>query len=148
MRVLQTLGRHKLTNQEGIFQYRRDHDGVYLDFSVGLTTSLPATAIRFAHAQWTSILTAFANQPNTTFRLTASNAGQVPPFQSVYDTLKNCGTSPTDAAAGGNVAWHDSYCAAVAAVLEHEGSLDLYAGPLGPHGGQQHSTPIHLAKDF
>jgi hypothetical protein len=75
-----------------------------------------------------------------TFRLTG--AGSVP-ADSVYDTLKQSGVKPYDATAGATpgtqVNWHDSYCAAVAAILEHEGSLDLYAGGSGP---------IQLARDF
>jgi hypothetical protein len=147
MRVLQTLGRHRATNQEGIFQYRRDQKGVFIDLSVGQAGSLSAKAIRISHGGWRGILKAFADKSMTTFRLTAANASGRPPRQSVYTTLKKSGVLPKNTVTGAPVPWRDPYCAAIAAILEHEGSLDLYAGPLGHHKGRVYSTPIHLGRD-
>lgn len=135
MKVLQTLGRHQANGQEGIFQYRRTPDGVVIDSSVGQANLNPAT-FTLTSNEWQAILTAI-RAAGTTYRLTRTNTPD-PPRLSLYDMISNAVPNP----AGGWV-WTDSHRSYVAAILEHEGSIDHYAGTLG--GG--HTTPIILAHD-
>lgn len=107
MKVLQTLGKHG-GQQEGVFQYRRDSRGVYIE--PFLETQAP---IHVPNDQWSSILTEL--EANTTFRLTRSDSDGP---SSLYDLIqKNAPSAVSDS--------HRSY---VAAILEHEGSIDLYHG--------------------
>ena len=137
MRIMQTLGRHKAKDQEGIFQYRRDTHGVLIDFSVGRANTLPMVRITVSVADWQQLLAAFAAAQASHFRLTRANAKKAPPLASVYATIKSALPKP------GGASWHDSYAAAIAAILEHEGSLDLYGGILQRGIG----CSIVLAKD-
>lgn len=135
MKVLQTLGRHSAAGQEGIFQYKRTQTGVWIDSTVGHANLNPGR-ITITNAEWTAILTAIANQPNETFRLTRTNTND-PPRQSVYDTVASAVPNPV------GWTWNDSWLAYVCAILEHEGSIDHYGGSLGQGIG----APIILARD-
>ncbi len=124
---MQTIGRHKATNQEGIFQYKRTADGVYIDVSIGAAVSVPSGVITLTSTEWQQILAAIANEAQDTFRLTAPKSNSVGPMQSLYQTIASAVPKPTH-----GYGWHDSYKAAVCAILEHEGSVDFSAGTHGP----------------
>lgn len=134
MKVLQTLGRHQSTQQEGIFQYKRSTQGVEIDLSVG-QTSLPIQQITLTADEWQRILAAIEHAHGQTFRLTRSTTGNAP-HNSLYDTISGAVPHPN---AGFN--WNDSYRACVAAILEHEGTIDHYGGPLG--GGEHAAIVLH-----
>lgn len=136
MKVLQTLGRHRAV-QEGIFQYRRDVDGVYIDSSVGRATLTPAQVL-ITRKEWTKILRAMRNSEYGTFRLTGTAPFDQPPNQSLYELISDAVPSPE-----GGWTWNDSFKSYVCAILEHEGSIDLYHGVLGPGN----SAIICLARD-
>lgn len=135
MKVLQTLGRHK--TQEGIFQYRRTADGVYIDASIGQAKSLNPSDVVLTHDEWTAILVALGAASGETFRLTRTNTPDAPQ-QSLYDTIFSAVQKPSK-----GWQWNDSWLAYVSAILEHEGSVDHYGGSLGPGAG----APIILARD-
>lgn len=135
MKVLQTLGRHR--SQEGIFQYRRTADGVIIDGGVGRAELVPRI-ITLTTVEWSRILQAIRNAPQGSFRLTGTPPFATPPNQSLYDLLSDEVEIPD-----GGWQWNDSWKAYVCAILEHEGSIDLYHGVLG----QGHSTAICLASD-
>lgn len=126
MKVLQTLGRHGGT-QAGVFQYRRTADGVVIDSSIGRANLDPAQ-ITVTNEEWTAILSAIRNSQTATFRLTGVAPFPEPPNSSLYELL---GQAVPDPQREWN--WHDSWKACVCAILEHEGSIDLYHGPLGPN---------------
>ncbi len=136
MKVMQTLGRHG-GHQEGIFQYRRDVQGVQIDGSVGQAPG-HAPPCYLTNAEWTHLLEAIANAPQSSFRLTPGPQGQ-PPNQNLYQLISDTIPHPQ-----GGWNWNDSLRSYVCAILEHEGSIDLYAGALGPH----HSVFIALARDI
>jgi len=125
MKVLQTLGAYG-GQQTGIFQYRRTPEGVHIDASVGRATLNPDT-IRLSRREWTAILQALQAAQQETFRLTGAAPFQQPPNQSLYELMRNAVPHPHD-----GWQWNDSWHAYVCAILEHEGSIDLYHGPLGP----------------
>lgn len=137
MKILQTLGRHG-GHQEGIFQYRRAPDGVFIDSSVGRAQLTPAT-IMLTTQEWVAILDAIQRAAQGTFRLTGSPPFTQPPNQSLYELLSAAVPTP---ASGWQ--WQDSWRAYVCAILEHEGSIDLYHGLLGPG----HSAVVCLARDI
>ncbi len=137
MKVLQTLGRHGGA-QEGIFQYRRKSHGVEIDGSVGQANLNPATVL-ITTEEWSQILGAIEHAPQGSFRLTGAGQFQAPPNQSLYELLQATVAHPA-----GGWAWNDSWKSYVCATLEHEGSIDLYHGVLGPH----HSATITLARDI
>lgn len=126
MKVLQTLGAHG-GNQTGIFQYRRTPAGVNIDASVGQANINPNN-ITLTTAEWTSILQAMADASRQTFRLTGTPPFAHPPNQSLYRLIQLAVPSPA-----GGWQWNDSLKSYVCAVLEHEGSIDLYHGRLGQH---------------
>lgn len=136
MKVLQTLGAHGGA-QTGIFQYRRTPDGVHIDASVG-QANLNPDQITFTSAEWGAMLTAIRNAQNQTFRLTGVPPFPQPPNDSLYRLLGAAVPNPA-----GGWQWNDSWRSYVCAILEHEGSIDLYHGGLGPNA----SAIICLAKD-
>lgn len=138
MKVLQTLGRHQ-GNQAGIFQYRRTPNGVNIDARVGQAEKL--VDIWITSEEWQAILTALSKAQYETFRLTPSSNSTVTkqPNQSLYDFIRKTLPKPS-----GGWSWTDSYLSYVCAILEHEGSIDLYHGPLGP----EFQAVIALARDF
>jgi hypothetical protein len=137
MKVLQTLERHKHTAQEGIFQYRRTRAGVEIDASIGRADLDPAKIV-LSNDEWVAILKAIGGCRGKTFRLTWTKTA-APPKQSLYNTISRAVPKP-----GGGWKWNDSYRSYVAAVLEHEGSIDHYGGVLGRGVGH----PIVLARDL
>lgn len=136
MKVLQTLGKHQGV-QAGIFQYRRQPDGVYIDSAVGQANLTPPE-ITISNADWCSILDVIKNSTQNSFRLTGAAQSAAPPNQSLYDSLSLAVPNPS----GWN--WNDSWKSYVCAILQHEGSVDLYHGPLG----QGHQAIICLSKDI
>jgi hypothetical protein len=137
MKVLQTLGRHGGA-QEGIFQYRRRSQGIEIDGSVGQANLDPARVLITTN-EWSQILRAIEQAPQESFRLTGVGPFPAPPNQSLYELLQTTVAHPA-----GGWAWNDSWKSYVCAILEHEGSIDLYHGVLG----QQHSATITLARDI
>jgi hypothetical protein len=138
MKVLQTLGRHG-SHPKGIFQYKRSATVVTIDASIGLT-QLEPVSITLTTAEWTAILTAIETSEQNSFRLALSTLREPPPpHQSLYDTITQAVPSPM---AGWS--WNDAWRAYVCAILEHEGSIDLYYGALGP----EHAVFIPLARDI
>ncbi|MBI5536007.1 MAG: hypothetical protein HY898_25025 [Deltaproteobacteria bacterium] len=136
MKVLQTLGRHGGA-QEGVFQYKRDVDGVLINATIS-NANLNPNVIRLSHAEWTSILAAIAQANGETFRLTGAPPFPAPPNQSLYELLPTAVRNPA-----GGWQWNDSWKSYICAILEHEGSIDLYHGTLGP----QHVAIIALRRD-
>lgn len=92
VKVLQTIGRHSASGQEGIFQYKRTVKGVFIDSSVGRAALTP-DKVTITHDEWTSILKAIEALPQQTFRLTRSGTGDKP-TQSMYDTISSAVPSP------------------------------------------------------
>lgn len=135
MKVMQTLGRHANT-QEGIFQYRRTGVGVRIDTRIGRAEV--GGEFVLTHDEWTAILKAIRSSSTKVFRITRSNSGK-PPKQSLYDLISQAVPTPSK---GWN--WTDSVRACVVAILEHEGSIDLYHGTLG--GG--HTSLICLKRNY
>jgi hypothetical protein len=119
MKVLQTLGRHA-GHQEGIFQYRRTPDGVVIDGSVGQALLNPEL-VTLTTQEWTAILQAIRGAGQGSFRLTGTRPFAEPPNQSLYELLTDTVSAPA-----GGWQWNDSWKAYVCAILEHEGSIDLY----------------------
>jgi hypothetical protein len=124
VKVLQTLGRHG-GGQEGIFQYRRNSEGVYIDTSVGQADITPAQ-IQITNDEWRTIIHALETESGTTFRITGSPPFDSPPNTSLHDLIRRVIPRPNY---GGP--WHPSLFSYIAAILEHEGTLDLYHGTLG-----------------
>lgn len=121
MKVLQTLGRHG-GQLEGIFKYRRHTDGVEIE----LISVTPRRTFTLTSDEWVAILKQLRKGKAKTFTLT----------QDLYPLLRIAVPNP-------NGGWNwsrGSDEAAVCAVLEHEGSIDLY------HGGRN-SVKIHLRRD-
>ncbi|WP_157605495.1 hypothetical protein [Schlesneria paludicola] len=137
MKVLQTLGRHGGA-QEGVFQYKRSTNGVVIDNSIGSASVTPPVAT-LSTTEWTTILLAIENAQQASFRLTGQPPFAEPPNQSLYQLFSDAVPNP---AGGWN--WHDSRKAAICAILEHEGSIDLYHGVLGP----LHAANITIARDI
>lgn len=136
MKVLQTLGRHAAA-QEGIFQYKRTADGVYIDSAIGQATLNP-TNITITRQEWTNILRALRDAPQATFRLTGAPPFDTPPNQGLYQLLSDTIQNPQN-----GWTWNDSWKSYICAILEHEGSIDLYSGALG----QGNAAIICLTKD-
>ena len=137
MKVLQTLGRHGGA-QEGVFQYKRTADGVFINSSIGAAALNPPT-ITVTTSEWTRILSAIQNAPHASFRITGQPPFNEPPHQSLYQLFSTTVPNPSF-----GWRWHDSRKASICAILEHEGSIDLYHGVLGPN----HAANITLARDI
>ncbi len=135
MKVMQTLGRHA-GHQEGIFQYKRTNKGVFVDLTVGQTQN--GKVYRFALSEWSSILKEVAKCSHKTFGLSSDGQSKTTARRTLYQVVSDAVRAPTD---GWN--WTDSLRAAVCAVLEHEGTIDLYHGPLGNGNGHAY---ISLAR--
>ena len=138
MKTLQTLGCHG-GRQTGIFQYKRTNIGVHIDLSIGRSKKLAQKKIDLTHQEWGDILTTIGNQNQNTLRITNQNPANVPPYNSLYALIDVAVPAPSS---GFN--WHDSYKACICAILEHEGSVDLYHGTLG----RNNSAMICLKRDF
>ncbi|CAK8713470.1 MAG: hypothetical protein CDV28_102190 [Candidatus Electronema aureum] len=132
MKVLQTLGR------KGIFKYRRQTDGVYIDSFLD-QGALNPPQITITHEEWLNILKAIENTAQGSFRLSGEQPFSTPPNQSLYELLTDAVPNPQ-----GGWKWNPSRQAYVCAILEHEGTIDLYHGALGP----DHQAIICLRKDI
>jgi len=137
VKVLQTLGRHGGA-QEGVFQYKRSSNGVVIDNSIGAAAVEPPQAT-LTSQEWSAILMAIENASQATFRLTGQPPFNEPPNQSLYSIISSAVPNPA-----GGWSWHDSRKAAICAILEHEGSVDLYHGVLGA----SHAANITIARDI
>ncbi len=124
MKVLQTLGR-KGGAQEGIFQYRRGAAGVLIDASVGQANLNPNRVV-LTHGEWRAILDEIQTTNQKTLRLTGQPPFAQAPNRSLYHLLRQAVPSPA-----GGWSWNNSWKAYVCAILEHEGSIDLYHGTIG-----------------
>ncbi|MBP2835687.1 hypothetical protein [Dickeya parazeae] len=118
MKVLQTLGVHGSTGQAGIFQYRRTAQGIEIDSSIGFSSTGGRTII--LHQSWINLLITFSQQ-NSVWDLS-----------SLRTYIQNY------------LSVDGSTASAVAAILEHEGSMDLYGGVVGVGQG----VSIHLQRDY
>lgn len=142
MRVMQTLGRHGGT-QEGIFQYKRGSVGVTIDPSIARTTgnSVPKNLVVISSAEWNRILDRIEQAPLQTFRITEPVAGSpAQPSQSLHTLIQTAVPAPAN-----GWKWDDSYLSYVCAVLEHEGTIDLYHGLMG---GNNPPAIIELRRDI
>lgn len=135
MKVMQTLGRHGGVH-EGIFKYKRTSAGVEIDTTIGQSNQKGTWLL--SHSEWTMILTTIGAVASTTLRISPSQSGN-PPNAALYDLIGQAIPQP---AAGWT--WHDSIKACVVAILEHEGSIDLYHGTLGG----LHTAFICLQRDY
>lgn len=134
MKVLQTLGQFGGA-QAGIFQYRRTPVGVIIDASIGPAQPNPSS-ITIPHDDWNLFLTAIGNAPQRTFRITGARRARRQPQVSLQMILQAALPNPQ----GWN--WNNgSWLSYICAILEHEGSIDLY------HGGRN-GIPIALRRDF
>jgi hypothetical protein len=136
MKVLQSLGRAR-GQVEATFRYRRSSQNVTIDASINRNYNQTPAQIVLTNAEWNAILTAIESAANETFRITNTGAAGDQPTQSL-NLLFAAAVTPV------GWAWNDSWVAYVAAILEHEGSLDLYHGALGP----TQSAVIALARDI
>ena len=136
MKVVETLGQHQ--GQKGVFQYKRVPAAVVIDTSIGTATLTPPQ-VTLTDAEWKAILHAIENAPRNSFRLTGTPPFITPPNQALREVIQQAVPLPT-----GNWTWNDSWLAYVCAILEHEGSIELYAGSLGPGG----SAYIPLRRDL
>lgn len=127
MKVLQTLGRHA-GHQEGIFQYKRTSRGVSIDLTVGQIQN--GKVYRFALIEWSAILKEVAKCSHKTFGLSSDGQAKTTTKRTLYQVVSDAVPMPID-----GWTWTDSLRAAVCAVLEHEGTIDLYHGPLGNGNG-------------
>lgn len=117
MKVLQTLGVHAPTRQAGIFQYKRTSTGVHIDTTVGQAAEGGTYFI--LNDAWGAMIAAL------------SSGGVVNTLQELKGIISaQLGVDGTGAAA-------------VAAILEHEGSIDHYGGL----AGQGEHVSINLRVD-
>ena len=117
MKVLQTLGKHGGA-QEGIFQYKRTALGVHIDYSVGRIDPQQPQQILITNNDWCLLLEELQNMTKTTFSLSSELYQFISKVKPKLSSLNGIPLS-------------DSIKASIAAILEHEGTLDLYGGPRG-----------------
>ena len=121
MKVLQSLGQHGGTQQVAVFQYRRNPAGVEVQ-------SVPAgDSFCISAQEWQSMLGKLAQSSRATFPL----SGEDSLHSRILEALPGKGFNP-------------SHAAKIAAILEHEGSIDHYGGVMG----QGQSASIYLRRDF
>lgn len=135
MKIMQTLGRHA-NKQEGIFQYRRSAKGVLIYTTIGLAAS--AGKFVLTHEEWAIILKRIKRNRTKVFRITRSISPK-PPKSALYELISTAVPKPS---AGWS--WSDPVRACVVAILEHEGSIDLYHGTLG----SGHTSLICLRRNY
>lgn len=119
MKVLQTLGTQG--GQHGIFQYMRTDEGVYIDIAIGTAKCTPEDHITLTNKEWQSILASLKTQG--ILNLTGGDSGT---GATLHEIIMHEVQNPKNFSA-----WTSSYLAAVCAILQHEGSIDYYAGPAG-----------------
>lgn len=139
MKVLQTLGKYKRDNAEGVFAYRRLASSVWFE-SVIVRKRKAAWSFEIDNVAWQKLLTVLAQRTGpATYRLSPSDTAD-PPTTALIDTIRSAISPSPKAISGKRPPGWASY---VAAVLEHEGSIDIYGGP----GGAGVGLPICLSPD-
>jgi len=121
MKIVQTLGKHQ--GYEGAFAYRRTSRSVEIDTTINARYKCNPARVRIRNSAWNSFLRLIESQRNETFRITRATAG-AQPRQSLHTLIARHFV-------GNNWAHNDSIGACIVAILEHEGVVDLYHGPLG-----------------
>lgn len=111
MKVLQTLGPYNKDSQVGIFQYRRVSAGVEI-IPIDQIGKNSLNSVIIPHDNWLEMLSELAGDTNTVHGLTA-----------LKNNLKKY--------LGKVTGLHNNHMPAVAAILEHEGSIDHYGGKIG-----------------
>lgn len=102
MKILQSLGQRSGT--EGVFSYARTAAGIHIiPISAESVTERTLEAVK-----WDTLLTLLQNEGSTAFRLTDA---EDPKETSLYGIIKTAGFT-------------QAYCPYIAAILEHEGSID------------------------
>ena len=122
MKFVETLGRYH--GQKGVFQYKRSSHGITIDSSIGNANLNPAD-ILITNREWNAILLAIEVAHGESFGLTVGG-GAGNPSTCLYDLIEQAVPNPTH-----NWQLNASWKSYVCAILEHEGSLDLYSGGLG-----------------
>ena len=120
MKVLQTIGPYNKDGQVGIFQYRRVSAGVQI-IPIDQAGKNPLSSVMIPHANWLDMLSKLAANANTVHGLTPLKR----------DLKKYLGKVTS---------LHNNHMPAVAAILEHEGSIDHYGGKMG----RNESATIYL----
>ncbi|MDU6227925.1 MAG: hypothetical protein E6625_20480 [Enterobacter asburiae] len=120
MKVLQTLGSYNYNGQVGIFQYRRIVAGVEIN---PLDHNLHSVVI--PHNSWTNMLTFLDG------------------LQKKVNGLSDLKKALSQALRGVQ-GIHNNHMPAVAAILEHEGSIDHYGGKMG----RNQSATIYLKTEI
>ncbi|EMG7908829.1 hypothetical protein ABKT78_02090 [Enterobacter ludwigii] len=108
MKVLQTLGAHGKSNHVGIFQYRRFVNGVDIWPSYKIGNRLLAR-ILISHSDWDRLLAHVGSLTKHHYTLT-----------DLKTEICKCLKGVTD--------FHTNHGPAIAAILEHEGTIDHYGG--------------------
>lgn len=120
MKVLQTLGPYNKDSQVGIFQYRRVQAGVEI-IPIDQMGKIPLKKVMIPHDNWLAMLVQLSANTKTVHGLTP-----------LKEALKSyIGKVP---------GLHNNHMPAVAAILEHEGSIDHYGGKMG----RKKSATIYL----
>ena len=124
MKVLQTLGAYNKNGQVGIFQYRSVVSGIEINpmYHAG---KKPLSQVVIPHDNWTAMLTQLSI-------LQKKVNGLTPLKKALRNALR------------GVQGIHNNHMPAVAAILEHEGSIDHYGGKMGPKA----SATIHLRTEI
>ena len=136
MKFVETLGRHR--GQKGIFQYKRSSDGVTISSRIGNAPALNPDIVELTRQEWRAILQAIEGAAGQSFGLTAGGGGGNP-TTALYDFIEQALPNP---AGGWN--WQAPWLAFVCAILEHEGSVELYSGALG----QGYQAQVTLTRDI
>lgn len=126
MKVLQTLGSHDGAH-EGAFQYKRIPAGLFIDSTLGKAHLSPPTAV-ITNEEWKALLDAIHDVHPGTMRLAGAPPFKEPPERSLFELISEAIPEPSE-----GWEWTDTWKAYICAILEHEGSIDLYHGVLG-HG--------------
>lgn len=121
MQILKTLGQYSGRNHP--FYYKRTVNGIYIRGPIDGTSEPKEYVI--THEDWISILTYIDSMERKTFRIRDGE-------QDIESIVRECTDIKTS-----------SMGAYVAAILVHEGSMELYSGGLGPGEG----VAIYLKKD-
>lgn len=118
MKVLQTLGVSGQTGMPGIFFYRRTAAGIDIYNADATSPSESVPDIHIPSKDWNAMLKHVAEY--STFTLSGQE-------NSLYSILKECGYNQT------------GEFSRIAAILEHEGSIDLNG---------RNNSPINLRSDL
>lgn len=111
MKVLQTLGAHGATDHVGIFQYRRFSGGIDL-WPAYKQNGKILKRILIPHHKWQELLDDIANMPEKSLSLDSLKT-------KISESLK------------GTTGFQTNHSPSIAAILEHEGAIDLYGSRAG-----------------